>query len=95
MATYFDVDDKNFVLQEQIKLKENAMEASSKMLLEKEKDFKNRIEELQSKLNEPSQNSQEVKEFSLLQFRYSNKLLSYKIKTLLNHNSGFINRLVK
>jgi cell division septum initiation protein DivIVA len=50
------------VIQGQIKLKENALEASSKIFIEKEKDLKNRIEELQTKLNEVSQNSQETDE---------------------------------
>jgi cell division septum initiation protein DivIVA len=52
------------VIQGQIKLKENALEASSKIFIEKEKDLKNRIEELQTKLNEVSQNSQEVRELT-------------------------------
>ncbi|CAH8277762.1 unnamed protein product [Arabidopsis lyrata] len=47
---------------EQIKLKENALEASSKMFIEKEKELKDRIEELQIKLYERSQNSQEAGE---------------------------------
>ncbi|XP_010441281.1 PREDICTED: myosin-11-like isoform X2 [Camelina sativa] len=49
-------------LEEQIKLKENALEASSKMFIEKEKDLKNIIEVLQTKLNERSQNNQETGE---------------------------------
>ncbi|KAG7548766.1 hypothetical protein ISN44_As12g039230 [Arabidopsis suecica] len=50
------------MLEEQIKLKENALEASSKMFIEKEKELKDRIEELQIKLYERSQNSQEAGE---------------------------------
>lgn len=45
------------MIQGQIKLKETALESSSNMFIEKEKNLKNRIEELETKLD---QNSQEV-----------------------------------
>lgn len=48
------------VIQGQIKLKETALEASSNMFVEKEKNLKNRIEELETKLDQLNQNSQEV-----------------------------------
>lgn len=61
LARYYDVDAKIFVIQERIKLKENALEASSKMFIEKEKELNNRIEELETKLNKTSLNALEVK----------------------------------
>lgn len=57
---------KNIVIQEHIKLKENAVEASSKMFIEKEKELNSRIEELETELNKRSLNSLEVKRTNLL-----------------------------
>ncbi|AED94646.1 Myosin heavy chain-related protein [Arabidopsis thaliana] len=51
-------EDRIKQLEGQIKLKENALEASSKIFIEKEKDLKNRIEELQTKLNETDETLQ-------------------------------------
>ncbi|CAD5316162.1 unnamed protein product [Arabidopsis thaliana] len=55
--------DKIKLLEGQIKLKETALESSSNMFIEKEKNLKNRIEELETKLD---QNSQEMSENELL-----------------------------
>ncbi|KAG7658277.1 NT-type C2 domain [Arabidopsis suecica] len=55
--------DKIKLLEGQIKLKETALESSSNMFIEKEKNLKNRIEELETKLD---QNSQEKSENELL-----------------------------
>ncbi|CAH2048132.1 unnamed protein product [Thlaspi arvense] len=52
--------DKIKLLEGQIKLKETALEASSNMFIEKEKNLKNRIEELETELDLLSQNSQEI-----------------------------------
>lgn len=49
--------DNYFVWQGQIKLKETALETSTNSFLEKEKDLKNKIEELESRVEEFSQNS--------------------------------------
>lgn len=73
---------KFWMLQEQIKLKENALDASSKMFIEKEKSLSNRIEELETRLNKLSQNNQEVKENE--PFKESN--LKHE------HNNGFVDR---
>ncbi|KFK33030.1 hypothetical protein AALP_AA6G321500 [Arabis alpina] len=48
------------LLEEQLKLKENAFEASSKMSIDKEKDLKNRIDELQRKLNDHCHSPEEL-----------------------------------
>ncbi|CDY48951.1 BnaA04g10890D [Brassica napus] len=50
------------LLEEHIKLKENAVEASSKMFIEKEKELNSRIEELETELNKRSLNSLETGE---------------------------------
>uniref|UniRef100_A0A1J3E4H0 C2 NT-type domain-containing protein n=1 Tax=Noccaea caerulescens TaxID=107243 RepID=A0A1J3E4H0_NOCCA len=49
--------DKIKLLEGQIKLKETALEASSNMFIEKEKNLKNRIEELETKLDQLNQKS--------------------------------------
>ncbi|XP_020891229.1 myosin-9 isoform X2 [Arabidopsis lyrata subsp. lyrata] len=54
--------DKLKLLEGQIKLKETALESSSNMFIEKEKNLKNRIEELETKLDQLDQNSQEKSE---------------------------------
>ncbi|CAL9237609.1 unnamed protein product [Arabidopsis halleri] len=54
--------DKIKLLEGQIKLKETALESSSNMFIEKEKNLKNRIEELETKLDQLNQNSQEMRE---------------------------------
>ena len=54
------------MIQEHIKLKENALEAFSKMFIEKEKELNSRIEELETELNKRSLNSLEVKRTNLL-----------------------------
>ncbi|KAF8087638.1 hypothetical protein N665_0573s0011 [Sinapis alba] len=55
--------EKIILLEEHIKLKENDLEASSKMFIEKEKELNNRIEELETELNKRSLNSVETGEF--------------------------------
>ncbi|CAH8358042.1 unnamed protein product [Eruca vesicaria subsp. sativa] len=50
------------LLEEHIKLKEDALEASSKMFIEKEKELNSRIEEVETKLNKRSLNSIETGE---------------------------------
>ncbi|XP_013635965.1 PREDICTED: paramyosin [Brassica oleracea var. oleracea] len=50
------------LLEEHIKLKENALEAFSKMFIEKEKELNSRIEELETELNKRSLNSLETGE---------------------------------
>lgn len=45
------------MVQGQIKLKETALEASSNMFIEKERSLKNRIEELETKLDQLNQKS--------------------------------------
>ncbi|CAE5962313.1 unnamed protein product [Arabidopsis arenosa] len=54
--------DKLKLLEGQIKLKETALESSSNMFIEKEKNLKNRIEELETKLDQLDQNSHEMSE---------------------------------
>ncbi|CAA7039010.1 unnamed protein product [Microthlaspi erraticum] len=50
--------DKIKLLEGQIKLKETALEASSNMFIEKERSLKNRVEELESKLDQLNQMSE-------------------------------------
>ncbi|XP_010430415.1 PREDICTED: flagellar attachment zone protein 1-like isoform X2 [Camelina sativa] len=52
--------DKIKLLEGQIKLKETALESSSNMFIEKEKSLKNRIKELETKLDQLDQSSQEM-----------------------------------
>ncbi|XP_010473572.1 PREDICTED: golgin subfamily A member 6-like protein 22 [Camelina sativa] len=54
--------DKIKFLEGQIKLKETALESSSNMFIEKEKSLKNRIEELETKLDQKSQEMMSDKE---------------------------------
>lgn len=55
-------EERIILLEEQIKLKENALAASSKMFIEKEKELNSRIEELETELNKRSLNSLETGE---------------------------------
>ncbi|ESQ29037.1 hypothetical protein EUTSA_v10023231mg [Eutrema salsugineum] len=52
--------DKIKLLEGQIKLKETALEASSNMFVEKERNLKNRIEELETKLDGLNQDTKEI-----------------------------------
>lgn len=58
--------NKKIVIQEHIRLKENAVEDSSKMFIEKEKELNSQIEKLETELNKLSLNSLEVKRTNLL-----------------------------
>ncbi|CAF2058053.1 unnamed protein product [Brassica napus] len=62
LARYFDVDANKSVIQEHLKLKENALEASSKMFIGKENDLNNQIEELETQLNQISPNGLKTRE---------------------------------
>ncbi|KAG2307852.1 hypothetical protein Bca52824_027600 [Brassica carinata] len=55
-------EERIILLEEHIKLKENDLEASSKMFIKKEKELNNQIEELETELNKRSLNSLETGE---------------------------------
>ncbi|KAL0866627.1 hypothetical protein Bca101_045745 [Brassica carinata] len=80
------------LLEEHIKLKENALEASSKKFIEKEKELNNRNEELETKLNKISLDSIETGEslhgteaaFSLKNREANKSFHSDDLKNLVN-----------
>ncbi|CAN8245363.1 unnamed protein product [Cochlearia groenlandica] len=80
--------DKIKHLEGQIKLKETALEASSNTFIEKEKNLKNRIEELETKLDEMSDNDGQEKEeiralvAEIALLREDNKVMEMELKEM-------------
>lgn len=56
---------KFYIWQGQIKLKETALESSTNSFLEKEKDLQNKIEELESRMEDLNQSSKSFCEYQL------------------------------